>query len=44
MEENNIDLSDEPLDDHSDDSSGSNAPLDPVTNSGKPRTSFSETL
>ena len=44
MEENNVDLSDGHLDDHSDENSGSNASLDPVTNNDKQQTSFSKTL
>ena len=37
-------MPDRQLDDHSDENSGSNALLDPVTNNEKPSTSFSETL
>ena len=44
LEENNVDLSDEHVDDHSDENSVSNASLDPVTNNDKPSASFSETL
>ena len=44
MEESNVDLSDEHLDDHSDENSVSNPSLDPVTNNDKPSASFSETL
>ena len=43
MEENNVHLSHGHLDDHSDENSGSNASLDPVTNNVKPSASFSET-
>ena len=44
LEENNVHLPDGQLDDHSDENSGSNPLLDPVTNNEKPSTSFSETL
>ena len=44
MEENNVDLSDEHFDDHSDKNSGSNISVDPVTNNDKPSASFSETF